>query len=181
MANQDKVAPSSSRDLQPIVQQKRAQFGEYRFISSGVVRLESNGRKGQMRAGNSRASVAALLLSVHLFGCSSPPRIHEAQQLTVKQIISDMHIDELFLKEVKPRDVTVGPDRVFSTPEGRNRRGACFRASVGTILNPELRRTVTYVALVDANHLIDRRPATRDDHCEADGFEPVTTLPARQS
>ncbi len=129
----------------------------------------------------SRASVAVLLLSVHLFGCSSPPRIHEAQQLTVKQIISDTHIDQLFLKEVKPRDIAVGPDRVFSTLEGHNRRGACFRASVGTLLSPELRRTVTYVALVDANHLIDRRPATREDRCEVDPFEPVTTLPARQS
>ncbi len=64
--------------------------------------------------------IAALLLSVHLFGCSSAPSIHEAQQLTVKQIISHAHIDELFLKEVKPQGVAVGPERRVFSRVGRD-------------------------------------------------------------
>ncbi len=90
-----------------------------------------------------------------LFGCSGPLRIHEAQQLTVKQIISDTRIDQLFLKG-SPKAWLSALTEFSALLRAVTAAGACFRASVVTLLNPELRRTVTYVALVNDNHLIDR-------------------------
>src|SRR5215813_7889680 len=128
--------------------------------------------------------ILALLVaaSESLLGCS-PPNSAPVQeiQLSVKQIIANAKIDQLFAKQVNAKDVAVGPDRVFITAQEHNRRGACYRAEVSAVLYPGQRRTVTFVALVDRNQLIDRRPAKSEDHCELDSYERVGPLPSSEN
>ncbi len=118
------------------------------------------------------ASATALPAGV-VASCSTTSTPPAAVQLTVKEIIAKTNPDQLFIKQVDARDLSVGHDRVFSTLEGRNRRGACFRASVASLLDANNRRTVTYVAIVDDNRVIDRRPARPGDDCDRDSYEPV--------
>jgi hypothetical protein len=105
--------------------------------------------------------------------CSTAATPPPPVQLTVKEIVAKTNVEQLFIKEVEPRDLAVGHDRVFGTLEGQNRRGACLRASVASLLDASNRRTVTYVAIVDNNRVIDRRPARPDDECDRDSFEPI--------
>jgi hypothetical protein len=118
------------------------------------------------------ASATALAAGV-VASCSTRPTPSPAVQFTVKEIIAKTKPDQLFIKQVDARDLSVGHDRTFSTFEGRNRRGACFRASVASLLDANNRRTVTYVAIVDDNRVVDRRPAGPADRCELDSYEPV--------
>ena len=127
--------------------------------------------------------ILALLIaaSESLLGCSRPDSAPVQEiQLSVKQIIANAKIDQLFLKQVDAKDVAVGPDRAFITAQER-RRGACYRAEVSAVLYPGQRRTVTFVALVDGNQLIDRRPAKSEDHCELDSYERVGPLPSSEN
>ncbi len=134
------------------------------------MRLFANG----FRLTCASATAFAASLVARCSTTSTPPAV---VQLTVKEIIAKTDVDKLFIKEVDARDLSVGHDRVFGTMEGRNRRGACFRASVASLLNANNRRTVTYVAIVDDNRIIDRRPARPGDACEGDSYEPVVRSP----
>ncbi len=49
-----------------------------------------------------------------------------AVQFTVKGIIAKTKPDQLFIKQVDARDLSVGHDRVFSTLEGRNSEALVF-------------------------------------------------------
>src|SRR5262249_33579209 len=128
--------------------------------------------------------ILALLMaaSASLLGCSHPSSAPvQETQLSVKQIIANAKIDQLFVKQVDAKNVAVGPDRAFISAEGHNRRGACYRAEVGTLIDPKQRRTVTFVALVEGNQLIDRRSAKTEDHCELDTYERVGPLPSSEN
>ena len=126
--------------------------------------------------------IVALLIaaSESLLGCSGPNSAPVQETQSVKQIIANAKIDQLFTKQVDAKNVAVGPDRDFITA-GEHRRGACYRAEVGAFLSPGQRRTVTFVALVDGNQIIDRRSAKSEDRCELDSYERLGPLPSSEN